>query len=71
MTSEMISKKKYAWNPITKLARQYQTKIKATYRKIDEHIRSGTKLPQLVKVVKELADFLCLSKKETRHGLDE
>ena len=41
MDSEMIPKKKYAWDPVTKLARQYQTKIKTAYREIDDHVRTG------------------------------
>lgn len=156
MISEMIPKQKYARDPLTRLARQYQSKIKAAYREIDEHIRTGasgkittpnytkavilplaellgealpqfdiavngqvtvfgtkayfavtiagrpigglaypgphaaqvdftifahekpwgkeiriTKLPQLVKIVTELADFLGLDKKEMTHGADE
>lgn len=156
MASEMIPKKKYARNPIAKLARQYQTRIKAAYREIDDHVRTGrsgkvstpnytkevilplariladalpefettvgdkvevfglkacfvvriggqpigglsypgphaaqvdftifahekpwgreiriTKLQQLVKIIKGLADFLGLDKKEIEHGMDE
>lgn len=41
MAFEMIPKKKYAWDPVTKLARQYQTKIKTAYREIDDHVRTG------------------------------
>ena len=41
MNTELTTKKKYAWDPVRKLARRYQTKINAAYREIDEHVRSG------------------------------
>ncbi len=37
----MIPKKKYAWDPVTKQARQYQTKIKTAYRETDNYVRTG------------------------------
>lgn len=41
MNAEPVVRQKYVWDPITKLTRNYQKKINATYREIDEHVRTG------------------------------
>ena len=41
MNTQPITKKKYAWDPVVKSTRQYQRKIDAAHREIDELVRTG------------------------------